>query len=170
MDQLINQVAAQIGVDPAVAKQALGALLRFLQKQSTQDLFQKLMSIEGVEALLKQPEAEEAVRESPKGTGGMVGLVLSIMKAFGILAMLKQLASTIPVFGGKALQLIEGVEDGAELTMVLQKIGIDRGQGIQMVQKFVDFVKEKLDPETIEKIASQVPAIRVFLGEAKKDE
>lgn len=170
MDPLIDQVAGKIGIEPKVAKQGLGALLRFLKEHSAQDLFQKLLSIEGVDALVREPEAEAAVRDSPKGTGGLIGLVLSVLKTFGVLTILKQLATTIPVFGTKAVQLIEGVEDGAELTVVLQRIGVDRGQGIKMVQMLVDFVKEKLDPQTIEKIAAQVPAVKAFLGESKKDE
>lgn len=170
MDELITQVAGKVGVDPKVAKNALGALLRFLQKQSANELFEKVLLIEGVNDLLQDPEAESANRDAPKGTGGMIGLILSILKVFGVLAILKQLASTLPVFGTQAVQLIEGVEDGAELTAVLQRIGIDRGKGVTMVQMLVDFVKTKLDPDTVDKLTAQVPAVSAFLGESKKEE
>jgi hypothetical protein len=39
-----------------------------------------------------------------------------------------------------------------------------------MVKMLIDFVKEKVSPETVQQIMQQVPAIQVFLGEAKKDE
>jgi uncharacterized protein (DUF2267 family) len=66
--------------------------------------------------------------------------------------------------------MIESVEDGAELTVVLKQLGIDREQGVSMVRMMMDFIKDKLDPETVDRLSSQIPAVAAFMGESKKGE
>jgi len=172
MDELITSVANSLGIEPALAKKSLGAILKFVQEQSPADIFAKIASLPGVADAMKEPEAETAVRSSKDagGSGGIIGLVFNLLKTFGILAMLKEFVASIPGLGDSAVKMIESVEDGAELTVLLQKFGIDRSKGIQMVKMLIDFVESKLDGETIEKLKDQIPALGVFLGESKKEE
>jgi flagellar biosynthesis component FlhA len=87
----------------------------------------------------------------------------------GVLELIKKFLT--PFLGVSTVkQLIDSVEDGAELAIILQNLGISREQGVQMVKMLVDFLKETVSPETVQKITEQVPAIKVFMGEAKKEE
>ena len=95
-------------------------------------------------------------------------VVVAVMKMFGILAILKQILFSI--FGDSAVKLIEGIEDGAELSHVLSSLKINREQGIRLVRMVVDFLKEKLDSDTIDKLVNEVPAVKVFLGESKEED
>mmetsp|Transcript_5342 Transcript_5342/g.11675 ORF Transcript_5342/g.11675 Transcript_5342/m.11675 type:complete len:211 (+) Transcript_5342:168-800(+) len=105
---------------------------------------------------------------STSTASSIFNVIVAIMKMFGLFAILKQILSSI--FGDSAVKLIESIEDGAELTHVLSSLKISRDQGIRLVRMVVDFLKEKLDSDTIDQLVDQVPAIKIFLGESKKEE
>uniref|UniRef100_A0A8J9TGE1 DUF2267 domain-containing protein n=1 Tax=Phaeodactylum tricornutum TaxID=2850 RepID=A0A8J9TGE1_PHATR len=176
MEELTITVAEKLGIDTAVAQKAIGAILRFVQEQSTPDLFAKIRSMDGVENLMKDDDAAEAVREGHDKAeaggvgGGLFGLIFTLLKAFGLFAIIKQVLSTLPGIGPQAVRMIESVEDGAELTVVLKQLGIDREQGVSMVRMMMDFIKDRLDPETVDRLSSQIPAVAAFMGESKKGE
>jgi hypothetical protein len=66
MDELIAQIAQNTGVEPEVARKAVGIILNFLAKQGPADKVQAL-----VDAL---PGAREAMAASGGG-GGMLGIM-----------------------------------------------------------------------------------------------
>ncbi|KAL3911999.1 MAG: hypothetical protein SGARI_001371 [Bacillariaceae sp.] len=167
----------------ATAKKAMGALMRFLKDQAAKtdfDFDDKILAqLDGTEELMEDETAREVVEEaesSPKsggdgGSGLLLGafkLVWSLMKTFGILAILKQLLE--PILGENAAKLIDGVEDGTQLASIFGSLGIDRSQGTTMIRTVVDFLKDKLDSDTIDSLVEQVPALKVFLSEGKKEE
>jgi hypothetical protein len=177
MDELINKISNQLGLEVSVVRQALGAILCYLKEHSASYDFEGHISkgIQGVESLMK--ESSKAQKEARSGSSessttnhptGIFGLVFHLLTVFGVLALLKKLLQ--PFLGESAVKLIEQVEDGAELVAVLQKLGIDREKGVSMVQMLVAFCKDKLGPDTIEDLMEQVPAVKAFLGEAKKEE
>jgi hypothetical protein len=183
MDKLISLVCSHTGIDEPTAKKALGALLRFLKDQAAKtdfDFDDKILAqLDGSEALMADKTAKEAVEKAEAGEsspvvggGGLAGtafsLVWSLLKTFGILTMLKQLLQ--PIFGDSAVKLIEGVEEGAEVATLFNTLGIDRSQGLTIVQTVLDFLKDKLDPDTIDSLVEQIPALKLFLSEGKKEE
>ena len=182
MDQLIPLVCSSTGIDEATAKKALGALLRFLKDQASKtdfDFDDKILAqLDGTEELMEDETAREVVEEaesSPKSAGGGGGLFLgifklvwSLLKIFGVLAMLKQLLE--PVLGENAAKLIDGVEDGTQLASIFGSLGIDRSQGTTMIKTVVDYLKDKLDSDTIDALVEQVPALKLYLSEGKKEE
>ena len=184
MDQLIPLVCSSTGIDEATAKKAMGALLRFLKNQAAKtdfDFDDKILAqLDGTEELMEGETAREVVEEaesSPKSGGGEGGnglllgtfkLVWSLLKAFGVLAMLKQLLE--PLLGENAAKLIDGVEDGTQLASIFGSLGIERSQGITMIRTVVDYLKDKLDSDTIDSLVEQIPALKLYLSEGKKEE
>jgi hypothetical protein len=90
------------------------------------------------------------------------------LKTFGVLAILKNLLQ--PIFGDSAVKLIDGVEGGAELATLFNSLGIDRSQGMTMVTTLIDYLKDKFDPDTIDSLIEQIPALKLFLSDSKKEE
>mmetsp|Transcript_24925 Transcript_24925/g.61306 ORF Transcript_24925/g.61306 Transcript_24925/m.61306 type:complete len:191 (-) Transcript_24925:1744-2316(-) len=190
MEELTRVAADKLGLDPKVVEQAMGAVLRFLKDQSGSFDFSKITSaIKGVQDLMNQkPETAEgtvtettsrdAPAEEASGSGGgpsasvkpagIIGLIFSVLEMFGVLAMLKTILES--VFGEGAARMIESAKEGAELTTVLGELGIDREKGMKLVTMLVDFMKDKLDGDTINKLVDQVPAVKMFLNQAKKEE
>lgn len=176
MDVLITKVSQQLGLEEAVVQKSLGAVLAFLNEQvKKKDFdFSKILShLQGAEQLMRDADAQEAAAkgaatEQRKGPTGIVGLIFTLLKAFGVIAILKKLLSTF--FGENAVGLIDTIEDGAELAVVMDKLGIDHDQGVKIVKMLVDFMKQKVSPETVEQLADSVPALKAFVGETKKEE
>lgn len=172
MDELIKIIASKIGVKEEVAKKAIGGVLNFLKENHGKVDFDEILSkLDGAEDLMNDREVQVAVKEGEAETksspGGIFGLIFTVLKAFGVIAMLKQLLQ--PIFGDSAVKLIDSVEDGAELAGIMSKLGIDRDQAMKVVQTIISFMKDKLDPDTIDQLTESVPALKAFLG-SKKDE
>lgn len=176
MDSLISKVSNQLGFEEQVVRQALGAVLAFLKEQlaGKEFDFDKILSqLHGADQLMRNAEAQKAVRDQQRehnpaqGYTGITGLIITLLQLFGVLEILKRLLKTY--FGEKALQMIDTVKDGTQLAVVLKKLGIDRTHGIKMVKMLVDFMKEKVSPETVEQLAEAVPSLQSFLNEGESD-
>ena len=178
MDPLIKSVAQQIGVDEAVAKKAVGAVLNFIKDNNTNIDWTKILeSLQGAQDVMDTtragPEQQEetgttAKTESTSGGGGLLGLVFSLLKMFGVIAMLKTFLQ--PIFGDSVVKLIDSAEDGAQLATIMNQLGINREQGVQVVQSLFAFMKDHLDADLVDQIFDAVPAAKAFLGDTKKEE
>jgi hypothetical protein len=69
MDELVSQIATNLGVEPGVARKAIVIILKFLQKESPGEQVQKLID--------SIPGAKEAMAAGPEVSGG------GIMGVFG---------------------------------------------------------------------------------------
>jgi uncharacterized protein (DUF2267 family) len=134
------------------------------------DLAAMLTKLDGAEEMMKQEEAEEAAwKASEQGAFGLFGLIWQILKVFGILLLLQKLLS--PILGVESsTKLIQAVEDGAEVKTILAHFGIEKEQALKVVRLIFDFLKDKLDPDTVAKITNNIPAIKALLVEEKKEE
>ena len=177
MDELIARISQKLGVEEEKVRTALGAVLAFLKDQVANknfDFSKILEHLKGAEQLMKESsETMAAARagEDNSPTGGytgIMGLLYMMFKTFGVLDILKKLLSTF--FGENAVQMIDTIADGAELSAVLNKIGIDNENGVKIVKMLIEFMKDKVSPETIEQLAEKVPSLKAFLGESKKEE
>jgi hypothetical protein len=180
MDQLIGMVTKRLDLEEGVVRNALGAVLNFLKNQSKGSFdFDKIISaVPSTKELMEEApaDAEEAAAASSSsrsaGTStnmrGIISLVFTLLNKFGVMAILKQLLTTF--FGESAAKMLESAEKGAELTGLLGNLGVSREQGVSMTQMLVDFLKDKVSPETVDQLVDAIPAVKTFLGEAKKDE
>lgn len=75
MDELINRITANVGIDAETAKKAVGAILAFLQKEGPADkVKQMLATVPGSEALIK-----DAPGGGMLSMGGVMGLGSQLM-------------------------------------------------------------------------------------------
>lgn len=177
MDELIARISQKLGVEEEKARTALGAVLAFLKDQVAHknfDFTNILEHLNGAEQLMKDSSATMAASRAgadTSPTGGYTGIICllyMIFKTLGVLDILKKLLSTF--FGENAVQMIDTISDGAELSAVLKKIGIDNEKGVKIVKMLIEFMKDKVSPETVEQLSEKVPALKAFLGESKKEE
>lgn len=78
MDEIIAKVAAEAGIDPEMAKKAVGAIIAFLAKEAPDEHVATMME--------KLPGAQEAIDAAPSGgmfggMGGIMGLGSQLMGA-----------------------------------------------------------------------------------------
>jgi len=101
MDELIERLAAKVGIDAAVAEKAVGIMLGFLQKEGPS---------ESVQALIDQiPGAETLIAASSKGGG------LSKLMGGGIMAV-----------GARLMGLGLGMADIQSVARELFRLGRDK--------------------------------------------
>lgn len=88
MEELINRIATNVGIDPALAEKAVGLIIGFLQKNAPEEHVGEMMnSMPGA--------AELAAAHSPEeGGGGLLGGLMGMMGAGGgVMALGQQLMS-----------------------------------------------------------------------------
>jgi hypothetical protein len=73
MDELIGRLAAQAGIDDAVAEKTIGIILGFLRSEGPSDKVQALID--------RIPGAEAAISASSEG-GGLIGSVGGLLGGF----------------------------------------------------------------------------------------
>lgn len=193
MDELITSVCSQVGVDEAVAKQAIGAILCFLKEQvaDTKFDFDKVTSkLKGAIDLMNEaPKTKEEAkldREMDESSGGtdesttpraaatgtssfnIVALIQWILTAGPLLEILKKLLRMF--FGEGAVQMLTSASETADLTAILSNLGVSQEMAKKMVPILVKYMKEKLGPETVDQLAENVPALKPFLDASKKEE
>jgi hypothetical protein len=85
MQDLINRVVQNVGLDPALAEKAVGMILAFLQKEAPEA---------AAEAFAAMPGAAElaAAHAAPEGGGGLLGGIMGMMGGGGgVMALGQQL-------------------------------------------------------------------------------
>jgi hypothetical protein len=138
MSDLANQLATETGVTGEQAHKGLGALLSFLREQLGDETFQKLeAAIPGASSMISN---FEAVQGSSQG---------------GLFETVAALAGKL--FGGKA-------EGGAELLASLSKLGFQPGQIEAFLPKALEFLKNHLPPELIERVLASLPGLAKLTG------
>ncbi|MHB2169747.1 DUF2267 domain-containing protein [Alsobacter sp. R-9] len=85
MDELIAKIADVTGLDPATARQAVGIVLAFLQKEAPADDIAALFAA--------MPGAAEVAAEASPGGGGIMGAIGGFMPGGGLMALAGQLTS-----------------------------------------------------------------------------
>jgi hypothetical protein len=86
MEELINRIATNVGIDPALAEKAVGIILGFLQKNAPAEYVGQMME--------NMPGAAElaATHAPQEGGGGLLGGLMGMMGAGGgVMALGQQL-------------------------------------------------------------------------------
>jgi len=138
MSDLANQLATETGVTGEQAHQGLGALLSFLKEQLGDETFQKLeAAIPGAASMLSNFQAAQGTSQ-----GGLFETVAALAGK---------------LFGGKA-------EGGAELLSSLSKLGFQPGQIEAFLPKALEFLKNHLPAELIERVMASLPGLAKLTG------
>jgi hypothetical protein len=84
MDELINRIVANVGVDAGLAQKAVGIILGFLQKEGpAAEVGQMMAALPGAEALVSE--------HAGGGGGGMLGGLMNMMGGGGVMGLGQQL-------------------------------------------------------------------------------
>ena len=142
MSDLANTLATETGISGEQAHKGLGALLSFLKERLGEENFQKLeAAIPGAASMISNFEASQ---ETSRG---------------GLFETVTALAGKL--FGGKA-------EGGAELLASLSKLGFQSGQIEAFLPKALEFIKNHLPPELIERVMASLPGLAHMAGSEAK--
>lgn len=89
MNEVVDQIAAKAGIDPALAEKAVGMILGFLQREAADGPIARMIeAIPGASELVAQYNGEGA-----GGGGGLLGGLMSAIGGGGIMGLGQQLMS-----------------------------------------------------------------------------
>lgn len=140
MDAFIKQVASKTGVDEAEAKGFIGNILGFIQKNASEDVTKEINA--------KLPAADQLISEASSASTEQQPTNDLLKPCMPVLELLKKLLA--PLLGGS---------DTAAVTQIIAKSGVSPEQGAGMIQMLMDFLRDKVGPETVNKLTEQVPAL-----------
>jgi len=134
MDELINQLTTQLGIDPAAANQAVGMVLALLKTEGGNDLFEKLSaSIPGAQASANAAPTPNEISE-----GGLLGSVMGML-------------------GGSAGK-------GLSLVAALKALGIDQQQLAPFANIVLDFIKRKAGSDVVDQLLAKLPILKSLIA------
>ena len=176
IEELIKQVSSKLNLDEELARKAIGLVLAFVNKTSVKNNFdfqqQILQNLQGADTLIARsndPLPNQAAAPSGSTTnivGSVIALITWLLHAGPVVDFLKRILSIF--FGDKAVQMIDSAGDGTELLGKLNGIGITREQGTKVVILLVSFLKQHLDPNTIDELVNKIPALKAVIGDTTK--
>jgi hypothetical protein len=176
VEELIKQVSSKLKLDEELTRKAIGLVLTFVNKICKkhnfdfQQILQKLQGADTLVARSNDPLPSQSAVPGGSNTivGGVIALITWLLRAGPVMDILKRILSMF--FGDKAAQMIDSAGDGTELMGKLNGIGITRDQGTKVVTMLVSFMKQHLDPKTIDDLFEKIPALKAVLGETTKKE
>ena len=98
----------------------------------------------------------------------VIAILHYILTIGPIFDILKKILNTF--FGESAVQMLESSKDSANLMAILSNLGISQETAKKMTTLLVSYMKEKVGPETVEKLGECVPALKPFLEASEKEE
>ncbi len=137
MQEFIENIAKQLGINEAIAKQATSVIVGFIKSKLADGDFGDLAS--------KIPGLSDLADAQPSGDEGGGGLLGGVMK----------MASS--AIGGEA-------GDALELTGKLKDTGLDVGQMGSLGSGLIDFIKDKAGDGAVDMITSQMPELKKMLS------
>jgi hypothetical protein len=178
IEELVNQVIAQLNLNEDVTRKSIGLVLSFVKKmcqRSGFDFDKILQQLPGAETLIERssdplPSQSNSAKSTTSVTliGGFIAILVWLLKNSPMLDILKRILSMF--FGDQAVKMIDSAGDGAELLGSLDKIGISKDQGTKVVTMLVSFMKQHVGSETIDELIDNIPALKSFLGDTTKKE
>ena len=177
IEVLIKQVTSKLNLDEELTRHAIGLVLAFVKKTCSKNNFdfnQILQKLQGAETLIAR--SNEPLLNQTTGTtvpgmstdvvGSVIALITWLLHVGPVVDVLKRILTIF--FGDKAVQMIDSAGDGTELLGKLNSIGISREQGTKVVTMLVSFLKQHMDPSTVDELLEKIPALKAVMGDASK--
>ncbi|MEM9359777.1 MAG: DUF2780 domain-containing protein [Pseudomonadota bacterium] len=140
MQDLINRVAQNVGIDASIAEPAIGAILKMLMQALPDDIAGMLSgALPGADDLIARADQGGEGGGALGGLGGMVGGALSSL--------------TGGSGGGQLMELLGQ----------LQGMGLDTDQSKAVGGQVLGFIKENAPAEVTQAIQDKVPGISELL-------
>ena len=86
MEDLVSRIAANVGIEPALAEKAVGMMLGFLQREADDGAVARM-----IESIPGGPELVARFNGAASGGGGLLGSVMGAMGGGGVMALGQQL-------------------------------------------------------------------------------
>ena len=137
MSDIVNSLASETGIGPELVRKGLGAVLKMLQDQLPPELFSKVQGV--------LPDAGAMISAS-ESTGTEAG---------GLIEAVTSLAGKL--FGNRG-------EAATDLFTRLAQHGFSPDQLKAFLPKVLEFFKDKLPPEILEKVEKLVPGLSEVAG------
>lgn len=141
MDELIQQIAKQLGIDSSIASAGVSKTMAMLKDQAGDDLFGKIAG-----AIPGASDAAESGIDTASGAAAGGG---------GMLGKLAGMASA--ALGAKA-------GGGLEMASALASTGIDSEKLGPFIKMVFEFLKDKLGDDMVDELLSKVPMLKALLG------
>ena len=140
MSDIVSSLSSQTGIDPDLVRKGLGAVLKMLQDQLPPELFSKVQGVlPDAGAMISASEAK-----GPEA-GGMIQAVTSLAGK---------------LFGGRG-------EAATDLFTRLGQHGFSPDQLQAFLPKVLEFFKDKLPPEILQKVEGLVPGLSEVAGSSE---
>lgn len=144
MDDIIRQLAGQLGIKPDQAESGAGAVMNLIRENASKVDFQELLGA------VPQAKAWMGKAAQPDGEdGGLLGQAAGLLGALG--------GSGAGGAGG-------GIAGIAGLLATLGKAGLSAETVAKFVPALLEILQSKAGREVIERLAGQVPALQALLG------
>lgn len=154
MQEIIDKIAAQVGIDPALAQKATAMIVDFIVTQAPEQYVGMIKQyVPGFDDLAAAGAAHTA--EADAGSGGLMGALGGLFGGGGVAGALGGL------MGGS-----QGGGMAAAMAMLgnLQKEGLDIGQVKDIAGSLVGQLKEVAGEENVSKLLAQIPGAEHLLG------
>lgn len=157
MQDIIDTIAAQVGISPELAHKASSMLVNFIVTQAPAEYVDQIKQVvPGLDDLVATGAAhtEAAEADAPSG-GGLMGALGGLMGGGGLAGALGGL------MGGS-----EGGGIGAAMALLghLNKDGLDLGQVQQVATGLVGQLRGVVGDETVDKLIAEIPGAGQFLA------
>ncbi len=157
MQEILDRIATQIGVDQAVADKAVAMIVSFIFDHISPDIVAKIKeAVPGIEELAtvgtSYGEAAQAADAGASG-GGLMGALGGLMGGGGIAGALGGL------MGGQG-----GIGGALALLGQLNKEGLDLSQVQQLATSLVGELRQVAGDENVDKLVAQIPGAGQLLG------
>lgn len=156
MQEMIDRIAAQVGIAPDLAHKATSMIVDFIAKQAPAEYVDKIRAfVPGFDEIAAAGAAHSEAAEGGAGGGGLMGALGGLMSGGGLGSALGSL------MGGS-----EGGGLGAALALVgnLEKDGLDLGQVQQVATGLVGELRQSAGAETVDALLAEIPGVGRFLA------
>ena len=156
MQEMIERIAAQVGIEPDLAHKATSMIVGFISTNAPTEYVEMIRQyVPGFDAVAAAGVAHTETAQAETAGGGLFGALGGLMGGGGIAGAHGSL------MGGS-----EGGGLGAAMAMLasLQKDGLDMSQVQSLAGGLIGEFKQAAGDETVDKLLAEIPGIGRFIG------
>lgn len=153
MQEMIEKIAADVGIDPDLAHKATSMIINFISQNAPTEYVDMIRQyVPGFDDVAATGAVHSEAAQAESSGGGLFG---GLLGGGGIAGALGSL------MGGS-----EGGGFGAAMAMLgnLQKDGLDMGQVQSLAGGLVGEFKQVAGDEVVDKLLAEIPGIGRFIG------
>lgn len=156
MQEIIDQIAAKVGIDPAVADKAVAMIVNYIASQAPTEYVDMIKQhVPGFEELATVGAEQTQAAEAESGGSGLMGALGGLMGGGGIAGAIGNLMGGSQGGGMAAAMALLGN---------LQQQGLDVGQIKEMATSLVGNLRQVAGDETVDKLLANIPGAEHLVG------